>query len=199
VPIVDEERLLETFVADSCKLFIRHWLTLPRHGLVPHSRDFLDRAPVSHMPTVTIFEVTPDSLLCRFMGSTLVRHWQGDFTDQRLGDGLTLGPPAGVQAAQRMVEQPCGMRRAGAVTLTSGCIVKFEAVQLPLATDPGRAPRIVVYATLAASDREVNRIGRDDFAEVGDSTLVQWLDIGAGVPSSQPQAKLFRGLLSRRT
>jgi hypothetical protein len=182
--MLDEERLLGGFVTDSCRGFVRHWLALPRQNYIPHSRDFLDRAPASHMPSVIVLELDSQGIVCRFMGSEVVNSWRHDLTGQRVDErAFAWGSKSGKNGLQSMIARPCGLYRTATITLATGRPVEYEAVQLPLGVDPGRPLRIVAYGR--PIDLAVKQ-DRNYHARSGDSGVVHWFDVGAGVPQSPP-------------
>lgn len=182
--MLDDERLLGGFVTDSCKGFVCHWLALPRRDYIPHSRDFLDRAPASHMPSVIILELESAGILCRFMGSEVVRSWRRDMTGQHLDErAFSWGSKSGRLALRSMIARPCGLYHAATITLGTGQPVEYESVQLPLGVDPGRPPRVVAYGR--PIDLAVKQ-DRDYHLRSGTSDALRWFDIGAGVPRSPP-------------
>lgn len=166
----------------ACVEFLDHWRRLPRQGLAPHGRAFLDHAPFPLMPYVFIHELKPEGLLIRFMGTGLVQRWRHDLTGQVFGATLDRAARDSVVAtAQRVAEHPCGLWQLGQFTTIAGRAMSFEALLLPLAVDPGKPARIVTFSQLIGEVRENEPVDR--FASAGRR---HWLDVGAGVPDHPP-------------
>src|SRR5688572_8352462 len=127
------------FISETCAAFLAHWRSLPRQGLVPPSRAFLDSAPPAFMPNVFLHDVEEAGLRVRFMGTALVERWRRDHTGRLLGEdaGETARMKLRAQAV-RIVEQPCGLHQLGRLMTSSGRPIHFEAVLLPLLGEPGR-------------------------------------------------------------
>lgn len=169
----------------ACVEFLDHWRRLPRDGLVPHSRAFLDHAPFVLMPYVFIHELKPDGLLIRFMGTGLVQRWRHDLTGQLFGATLDRAARDNITATVRQIaNHPCGLWQLGQFSTTAGRAMSFEALLLPLAVDPGQSARVVTFSQLIGDVHENEPVHR--FASAGRR---HWLDLGAGVPDGPPPAE----------
>ncbi|MDX2223373.1 MAG: PAS domain-containing protein [Rhodospirillaceae bacterium] len=166
----------------ACVEFLDHWRRLPRHGLAPHTRTFLDHAPFVMMPYVFIHELTPGGLLTRYMGTGLVQRWQHDLTDTNFGAHLDQAARDGLMRTSRAVaDRPCGLWQLGQFTTIAGRTMSFEALLLPLAVDPDKPARVVTFSQLIGDVPDNEPVSR--FASAGQR---HWLDIGAGVPDRSP-------------
>ena len=173
-----------TFQSESCKAFLSHWDSLPKEGLMPLSRTFLDCPPVALMPYAMLEEVLPQGLKVRFMGTAMVDRWQRDITGRYLGEGLPKDKfDVLCHNGTAVATHPCGMRQLGEIHSSTGRTVHFEAVLLPLGVEAGRPPRLIAYSHM------LDTLGRkehnDTFFRAADRV---WLDIGAGTPAGPPLA-----------
>lgn len=149
---------------------------------MPHSNDFLDRAPSELIPFAFIHDVEPAGLLVRFMGTGLVQRWRHDWTGLYFGEHLDVDARERLRATMaHIASTPCGMRQMGRFETSAGRAMSFEALSLPLAVDPGRVPRVTIFSQI------LNSMERDEhsrrFSAAGEK---DWLDLGWGVPDTPP-------------
>jgi hypothetical protein len=176
------ESLIDALVSEGCKAFLRHWMKLPRTGHAPHSNDFLDHPPAALMPYVLIEDVTAEGLVVRFMGTAVVERWQHDLTGKVIGANLPAAERRRMEYyGGAVATHPCGMRQTGDLRSSTGRMVSFEAVLLPLSVDAGRPPRLVAYSHM------LDPLGqREHNSQYAQSSSRSWFDIGAGVPAEPP-------------
>lgn len=170
--------------------FLDHWLALRTPGaLMPTFERFLDAAPAGYMPHCYIVEVTDDRAVVRFQGTFLAMYWQKDYTGLDVHDGnrekFKAKSLANIQA---MVRHPCGQHVHLHFSTSLGKEAHAEHIHLPLAVQPGRAPRIIslIWATEPPDGLDLVPRGERIVRSI---TLnnVAWLDIGAGTPAAPPQ------------
>lgn len=170
--------------SEPCRVFLRHWMALPKTGVVPDGRDLLDSSPPALMPHVTIQEVMPQGLLVRFFGTELERRWRRDLTGCFFGQDYPSQTRARLYSnALQIVGHPCGLHQIVEVLSNAGHEMHSEVVLLPLAVGVGRAPRIVGFS------HALDALGREEFLEAfKHNTRNEWFDVGAGTPTRQPHS-----------
>jgi hypothetical protein len=162
--------------------FLRHWRAIPRTGLVPRLRDFLDRPNPATQPWTLIFDIMAgDRLPTRLFGSMLVNLVGADLTGT---DHLALFPApqrADFMARhRRLVMQPCGMQSTARAATLKGRNLEMESMALPLMRDDGSA-------CVARTIRVISVVGQGDrmVSVVPSPPQPRWIDIGAGMPAPQ--------------
>lgn len=134
------------------------------------------------MPAVFIHEVAEGGLIVRFMGTQLVERWRRDDTGKVFGAHLDQEARERTLIIARAVTgHPCGVLQHSAMVTSTGREAAFEAILLPLAVEPHRPARMIVYSSV------IDALGREEhgqrYSAVGER---RWLDIGAGVPTQAP-------------
>lgn len=161
--------------------FLDHWRSLPRVGLVPHIRDYLDRVVAALQPNVLILDVVSDARLeVRLFGTRLA-----DLTGQEITrtNVLESYPPelrADVGGAcLTMVKHPCGQISKRAIRTSGGSLVAASSIALPILVDRQIPGAVVAYTELHETidlDGLMVMVQR-----ISDR---QWIDIGAGIPAT---------------
>jgi len=137
------------FQTESCRTFFDHWHSLRQDGRLPHTKDFLDRAPSDLIPFAFIHEVESSGLLVRFMRTGLVQRWRHDLTGHYFGEHLDSDAREKLRGTMEYcVRTPCGMRQLGRIESSAGRALSFEAIVLPLAVDDGRSPRVTAFSQI---------------------------------------------------
>ncbi|MBL8643789.1 MAG: PAS domain-containing protein [Rhodospirillaceae bacterium] len=164
-----------------CQAFLDHWRALPRRAgaVLPHTNDYLDKAPATFMASVFIHELIDDRLMVRFMGSDLVQRWQRDDTGREFAGSMPLSARQRVAGiAKTLIMHPCGMVQHGVMGTSAGREATFEGVLLPLAVDADAPPRIVVFSAV------LDNLARQEHSHtIASAGQRDWIDLGAGVPA----------------
>lgn len=151
--------------------------------LVPSTERFLDHPNTALQSKVFIFELSSEKeTTFRLMATELVDIWGGDFT------GRTVEQVFSPEIAQKYLANPrtcgsdqCGVWEKGVFGNIDGREATLELLYLPLAVAPGKAPRLAgLLAKHASSIKPARRRG------IIEITNRQWIDIGAGIPSNEP-------------
>lgn len=178
-PFNGADGLIASFVTPTCRRFFDHWKSLIKGGLVPQCSDFFDRPPYDLIGSCFIFEVLPEGLLVRFMGSRMTDLWQDEFTGLYLGSRIA---PALSKKFQRDVEticrHPVGLRLSGETNTSLGRTIDVEAICLPLAVQNNRPPRCVRFS------QALGELKWDERKTTFVWNNPEWIDLGAGKPSN---------------
>jgi hypothetical protein len=167
---VGEHALLDEFLA--------HWRAIPRHGMIPALRDFLDRPNPRTQPWTLIFDMGEPPLRTRLFGSMLAGLVGADLTGT---DHLALFPPSArddfLRRHRQVVARPCAMFSHARGATLQGRELSMAGVAVPLRRDSGAmcvARVIKVVANLPAGDAMARVVPHPPAA--------RWIDLGAGVP-----------------
>ena len=167
---------------EPCRIFLRHWSELPKTGLIPHSRAFLDAAPAALMPYVMIQELMPEGLLVRFYGTGLEKRWQHDLTGRFFAEHYPQPARERLRSnVSHLVSHPCGMHQMNGSTSSAGRKMLSELVVLPLAVDAGRPHRVVGFSQ-PMETLNVHEHG----AQFVQTAVCEWFGIGDGTPTEPP-------------
>ncbi|MBY0509880.1 MAG: PAS domain-containing protein [Rhodospirillaceae bacterium] len=162
--------------------FLKHWQMVPKTGLMPTLRAFLDARPFKHQSDVGIVDViSPTEMRFRLFGSGLSTIAGHDLTGS---DVLSNFHPDAHADASRMawsaVSVPCGyivcreMRRDAFETTAVG-------IGLPLLHEKSGRPCIVGFSSVAGKTTDIVHSDRSPFVRAVE--LIKWIDIGAGTPN----------------
>ena len=164
--------------------FADYWLSLPRTDLIPQRRDFDPAALARILNTFMIFEiVSPDHVLIRLAGTTVIEHYGREITGRNYLDFRTAEERQMVGAAMAQVARhPCGQRVVHRVKAGDGSDRMSEAFGLPMRDDDGK-PTLLFY--------QIDGLRLDDFksreerylSEITVSSL-DFYDIGNGIPEA---------------
>lgn len=171
---------MSTELPDKLKDFYNHWAGLPRDGLVPSLREFLGHPSPEFQPYVAIYDVVDNaaSLPLRLFGTGLVSFNGGDLTGK---DFLLSAEPelrdTISYTVRKQLEHPCGRTDIREVSSSSGKSVETQSLSLPLETEDGRPPSIVLFLNY----RDTIGYG-ETLGAVLEISSIRWVDIGAGVP-----------------
>lgn len=160
--------------------FVSHWLSLKKEGLVPSIQEFLDHAHPETQPFVVLLDVISiDQIHIRLMGTGLVQLTGRELTKTNALDmyAPALRKKVG-QACLTMVTRPCGQMTERLVTTASGLIMPANTVTLPVLCKGGQGC-LASYT----NTREPIATG-DSMSVVREILSTEWIDIGAGVPST---------------
>lgn len=167
----------------SCRAFYQHWNGLRENGEIPHTRTFLDHPAPAMMPRVFILELAEEGSVIRFMGTALVELWGGDYTNKIFGADSSEQATISLRTNSRyVVEQPCGLTEISEFTARSGLLFQMEAVLLPLAVDSDRPARFCSFSQLIDPPDDFE----DGVAKYKTKKNATWIDVGFGVPDTEP-------------
>lgn len=163
-------------VADS---FLAHWESLPKDGLMPHLRAYLDCPLPELQPNVAIVDVSPEiGFRTRLVGTGRVKLYERDLTNEDPSQMFSdEARPVVTMLAKATVSHPCGNRGSQTIITSSGRTRLGVTVALPLAVDTPDAGCFVHFQHLAEPldfDETAVQITRVEEYD--------WIDIGAGVP-----------------
>jgi hypothetical protein len=159
--------------------FLDHWRALPRDGLVPHLRAYLDRVVAHLQPSVVMLDVVSAARLeVRLFGTRLADLTGEEITKRNV---LDIYPPelrtdVGT-ACVSIVSHPCGQLSKRAIRTSGGMLVAASSIALPLLID-----RPVVGCVVAYTELHEPVDTDETMAMVQRITARRWIDIGAGVP-----------------
>jgi hypothetical protein len=162
--------------------FLKHWQAVPKTGLMPTLRAFLDARPFKHQSDVAIADIVgPKEMRFRLFGSGLSTLAGVDLTGS---DVLSNFHPDARTEASRMgwsaVTVPCGyivhreMRRDAFETTAVG-------IGLPLLHEKSGGPCIVGFSSIAGKSTDIVHSERSPFVRAVE--LITWIDLGAGTPN----------------
>jgi hypothetical protein len=171
-------------IPDSIHEFFGYWNGLPKRGLVPRLEDYLDHAPPRLQPYVGIADVlSPYETRMRLFGTGLVDLAGTDPTGGSMQ--LLYAEPARSKMLRMVwltVTQPVGYLCIRTVLSTGGRVIQNPSICLPLDVPTSALKSVITFAYQADV--------RPEFADgerlhlVQDLRLVDWIDIGAGVPDA---------------
>ena len=174
----DRDQLTDAYeIADS---FLAHWRALPKEGLIPHLRSYLDNPQPALQPHVAIIDVLPGGeLKARLVGTERVALYDRNMTDKNpLAEVFSdEAKPVVAMLAKHTVGHPCGNRGQQTIETSKGRELRGVTMTLPLGVDNPDA-RCFVHFQHLAEPLEVQEVAlqilRIDYYE--------WIDIGSGVP-----------------
>jgi hypothetical protein len=166
----------------SCAVLLAHWRLLRGDNPVTRVEDFLDRPSPAHAPYCFMAEIEGPDILLRLVGTALVARWGRDLTGGVLYRDQS---PAFVAAVREnfaaVLAQPCGCYALNEYVSGRGRNVLVKVLYLPLASRPGRRPRIVGYSIETERRYETEPLGTRRR-----TVSAQWVDLGAGTPAAPP-------------
>ncbi|MSO72235.1 MAG: PAS domain-containing protein [Rhodospirillaceae bacterium] len=163
--------------------FIAHWRAIQKEGLVPGPRAFLDAPPFRLQSEVVIYDVHgPTDIRLRLFGSGLSTIVGRELTGS---DMLQHFRPKARAEAGRIVwcavSKPCGFIRR--LEMSRGAVVT-SALSVGLPVRQELSGRMGVVAFVSRMDRTVEYTIAQESPFLSGVKLMQWVDIGAGVPEA---------------
>ncbi|MDX2223250.1 MAG: PAS domain-containing protein [Rhodospirillaceae bacterium] len=159
--------------------FFEYWKSLPRTGLLPHVRDYLDHARPDLQPNVLMLDVhSAGEINVRLIGTRLV-----DLTGRELTRTNALDIYAPELRAEvgkscvTMVQRPCGQLSKRTVKSSGGMLLAASSIALPVQVDTPILGCLATFTEMhdpVATDETMIVVQR-----IGDR---RWIDIGAGIP-----------------
>jgi len=176
---------ISLFLPKDVMAFLRHWQSIPRTSPVPGIRDYLDTPPFALQSEVAIVDVVGSSeMRFRFFGTGLSQLAGRDLTGS---DVLSNFAPDARAAAAKIawaaVNVPCGYAlrrelRRGSVDIVA------EGIGLPLLHEQSGRIGLVGFSSTLAKTTTVGKAAEPQFVTA--VKLLQWIDIGCGVPADFP-------------
>ena len=162
--------------------FYACWASLPRQHLVPRLCDYLDHAPFALQPFVSIVDIlSADESRVRLVGTGIADLLGRDETGKPIPSIYPEATRALVRnVAWRAVGHRAGYLSTRIVRTKIGRALEAPSISLPLINRPGAAPLIMTYAAFPADALSIH--ADDQLHNTLDFKLMQWIDIGAGVP-----------------
>ncbi len=163
--------------------FIAHWRAIPKEGLIPGLRAFLDFPPFKLQSEVVIYDVVSLSdIRIRLFGTGLSMVVGRELTGTDMFQQFR--PEARAEAGRIVwaaVHKPCGYIRR--LEMSRGA-VKTSALSVGLPLRHELSGRMAVAAFLSRMDRTVVYTTALESSFLTGVKLMQWVDIGAGAPEA---------------
>jgi hypothetical protein len=177
---------LGTFWSEDCQAFMAHWARLREEALMPTTEAFLDHPMPDFAPNIYLVELVDGIARVRLQGSALDERWPAQLTGRDLHERLPVKVrERSLQNMHHIAAQPCGYLASNRYTTSLNRTIMAKLIQLPLAVQAGRPPRVVSLSTIprrALSDEEM-----EEMVAAFRSEALTWIDLGAGVPSGPPR------------
>jgi hypothetical protein len=165
---------------------LEYWTRLPKHGCVPHRRDFDPMAIVRILPVVSLIQRTTEGAWqFRIAGTEIERRWERKLTGQKYLEIDIVSR----QAAETMRREfefittwPCASWSLRRVELRSGRRAVIETLRVPLRAADDRISQILSCSG-ELDDRSIR--APDGAREIIMITEQEFLDIGAGCPDQR--------------
>jgi hypothetical protein len=168
---------------DQGRAFYEHWRALRGAALMPSSETFLDAMPAAFVSALYISDIGLSATIVRFQGAGLEKRWGVNFTGREMAADQSAALRGRLHRVDSLIAtHPCGYFSGTRYVTTDERPVDVWIIRLPLAVQPGRPPRTVNFTV----QDEV--LGDKEYASGSLQTLHNaWLDIGAGVPGTEPE------------
>jgi hypothetical protein len=167
--------------SDDCRAFITHWAQLRGNALIPATETFFDNPEARFAPCLYVVDLTGDTALVRLQGTALDERWTARLTGKDLHDGMSATVRRrSLSNMRQIVAQPCGYLARNVYRTSTDRDVIADLVQLPLAVQAGRPPRVVCLSLMQRDDDMEETVA--DFH----TEALAWIDLGAGVPRDPP-------------
>jgi hypothetical protein len=150
---------------------------------VPTSQAFLDNVDPQTQPYMSFNDIEASGRnVVALFGPALVELWRvdltgkerHDFIDDDQANRLTID-------MQHCADQPCRIWEVSTLRTTSGRVIAWEMVTLPLSLDGPSRSRIARYHNIL----ELTDLG-ELIQDILHFQRKDWIDVGAGVPTSKP-------------
>lgn len=167
--------------------FVDHWQSLRDGSELPTSEAFLDNADPALQPLISLNDVDPKAGTNKvaLFGTALVDLWKVDLTGREVQQ--FLAPDQAERLTTDLFHctlKPCGIWEISSLRTTSGRVICWEMVTLPLKQNAKGISRIARY---------YNILDRPQSGELIEDILhfykKEWLDTGSGVPDEAPRLK----------
>jgi hypothetical protein len=172
--------------SDRSREFEIYWRGLPRDGLIPHRRDVKPARVASLLRDIVMLEARlgeNPSLRIRLVGSSIQERIQNDITGR---DYLDFRPAEyradTLDAARRMISQPCGLWQVMAMHYERGFAQNFELTAFPLLGDDSDVA--LIFGLMNPAGGLVRARPSNGNPIVADAaTTYEFIDIGADIPA----------------
>lgn len=170
-------------VSAEASIFVNHWESLRQGEGIPTSQAFLDKAEPSLQPLISLNDVDDrGGNVVVLFGTELVDLWQTDLTGKNVSEFIT--PEQAHRLTTDLIlcaQTPCGIWEVSTLRTTTGRVLAWEMVTLPLELDDSSRFRIARYHNILEPTAEGELV-----ADIMHFQKKQWLNVGAGVPDSEP-------------
>jgi hypothetical protein len=163
--------------------FFDVWQSLRVGTNLPTLSDYLDAAPAALQPAVSILDISsPDDITVRLFGTALVTIAGRDFTKQPLSAAYPALELSRVgRIAWAAASHPVGYICVRSVRAAGGFQLDSDSICLPLTTNNGTSRCLVTY--MKFPEQLPKMLPTTVASAVTNTEFIDWLDIGAGVPS----------------
>lgn len=177
---------LQRDVSEPASAFVAHWQSIRVGEKLPTSVDFLDNVDPLTQPFVSLNDVTTESQnRVVLFGTGLVDLWKVDLTGKEVHE--FIDPDQANRLTTDMLKcaaNPCGIWEVSTLRTTTGRIVGWEMVTLPLDLGEPNRYRIVRYHNVLEPTEKGERI-----QDILHFQKKEWIDVGAGIPADAPLMK----------
>ncbi len=168
------------FRHQASKAVYDYWMSL-RDGRIPSYRDWDPIRVAKQMSWCTILERGgPAGYQYRFAGTAICGFYNEDITGHEVGrkmDGEAR--TFYFEQIEETLRRPCGLFFYTHARSDTGRDCVFETIALPLADDDGTGIRLIMHQVIV---EEVTY--GDPSANFSLPDVMEWVDLGAGVPST---------------
>ncbi len=172
---------------DRLEAFFAHWRSIPRAGLVPSLRDYLDVPRPDIQPWTIILDIEAHGLPVRLFGTALTELMGLDGTGHDYTLAVRESRRAQVLARDTLcTTHPCGLRLGMQAVTQKGRAFINTVLVLPVMRGPNSFS-IIRVSDVGAFVDELDPVHP---LSISHYTQAEWVDIGAGVPPSPPWTKL---------
>jgi len=162
--------------------FYSYWLSLPKTDLLPDLGDYFDRVPPHLQPFVGIVDaVSPSESRVRLYSAGLAEISGADPTGESVIKLFTDELQAIVSPVLwEAVSRPVGYLCVRDTRAQSGLTIQSPSICLPIRSKNPSAKTLLNYSHMPNPD--ITMMPADQPRLVSGWRLVQWIDVGAGVP-----------------
>lgn len=173
-------------LSEKVQAFVDHRQSLRSGDDVPTSQAFLDHADPVRQPYVSFNDLEPSGRnVVSLFGTGLVDLWKVDLTGKEVLDFIDTDQARRLTTDMLLcAEQPCGIWEVSTFRTTSGRVIGWEMVSLPLSLEGSDRIRIARYHNILEPTQKGELI-----SDILHFQKKEWIDVGAGVPASDPLMK----------
>lgn len=173
-------------LSEKAQAFVSHWHSLRSGDDVPTSQRFLDQADPETQPFVSFNDVEPSGRnVVALFGTALVDLWKVDLTGKEVLEFIDADQATRLTTDMLLcAEVPCGIWEVSTFRTTTGRVIGWEMVSLPLSLASSDRIRIARYHNILEPTQK-NELIRD----ILHFQKKEWVDLGAGIPASAPLMK----------
>ncbi len=173
-------------ISEKATAFVGHWLSLRIGEDIPTSEDFLDNVDPVSQPFVSFNDVTTDNHnTVVLFGTGLVDLWKVDLTGKEVREFIDEDQANRLTTDMlKCAFKPCGIWEVSTLRTTSGRVVGWEMVTLPINLGEPNRFRIARYHNMLEPTEKGERI-----QDILHFQRKEWVDVGAGLPADAPLMK----------